>query len=58
MVKAGFSNKRKTLLNSLSAGLNLSKEDTKKILEKTGINPQSRPQELSLDQWVTLSDNT
>lgn len=54
LVKAGFSNRRKTLLNSLSGGLQLSKSETKDLLEKAGINPQSRAQDLSLKDWVTL----
>ena len=55
IVKAGFSNRRKTLLNSLSAGLHLSKDETKKLLESAAINPQARPQELDLGDWLTLA---
>lgn len=53
-VKAGFSNRRKTLLNSLSAGLQRPKEDILEILTKSKINPKSRPQELTLQQWLDL----
>ena len=55
VVKAGFSNRRKTLLNSLSAGLRISKDETRLILEKTDINHQLRPQDLSLETWIKLS---
>lgn len=55
IVKAGFSNRRKTLLNSLSAGLQISKDDTRVLLERATINPQSRPQELDLEEWITLA---
>jgi 16S rRNA (adenine1518-N6/adenine1519-N6)-dimethyltransferase len=55
LVKAGFSNRRKTLLNSLSGGLQLSKPDTKDLLEKAGINPQTRAQDLSLEDWINLN---
>ena len=55
IVKAGFSNRRKTLLNSISAGLHLSKDEAKALLEKADINPQSRPQELSLEAWLKLA---
>lgn len=51
IVKAGFSQKRKTLLNSLSAGLNLSRDDTKGLLEKAKIAPTTRAQALSLEDW-------
>jgi len=54
-VKAGFSNRRKTLLNSLSAGFMLSKEQTLLLLEEAQINPQSRPQELRLEDWIRLA---
>lgn len=53
-VKAGFSQRRKTLLNSLSAGLHLSKEETLKLLYNANIKPNIRPQELSLEDWHAL----
>ncbi len=54
VVKAGFSARRKTLLNSLSGGLRLSKEDVKLLLEKAEVLPSSRPQELSLAEWFQI----
>lgn len=54
LVKAGFSEKRKTLRNSLSGGLGISKEEAVSLLEKAKINPLSRAQELSLDEWHNL----
>lgn len=56
LVKAGFANRRKTLLNSLSAGLRIPKTETSGLLEQAGIASGSRPQELSLDQWLRLAD--
>lgn len=56
IVKAGFSNRRKTLLNSLSGGLHTSKEDVKEILNRAGVKESARPQELSLDEWKSLYD--
>jgi 16S rRNA (adenine1518-N6/adenine1519-N6)-dimethyltransferase len=56
VIKAGFSNKRKTLLNSLSAGLQISKDQVQGLLEAAELEPKARPQELSLDQWVILSE--
>jgi 16S rRNA (adenine1518-N6/adenine1519-N6)-dimethyltransferase len=58
VVKAGFSNRRKTLLNSLSAGLQLSKDQAIELLDSANINPQARPQELSLEQWIALARRT
>ena len=51
VVKAGFSARRKTLLNSLSGGLRQDKAVITAALNTAGINPQSRPQELSLEDW-------
>lgn len=55
VVKAGFSSRRKTLLNSLSGGLDISKPTAKENLEAVEISPGQRPQELSLDDWARLS---
>jgi 16S rRNA (adenine1518-N6/adenine1519-N6)-dimethyltransferase len=54
LVKAGFSQRRKTLLNSLSAGLRLEKSIVKEICDKTKIDPTRRPQTLSLEEWHNL----
>ena len=54
LVKAGFSNRRKTLSNSLSGGLHLDKPAVNQLLTAAGINPGARPQELSLEQWHAL----
>ncbi len=54
LVKAGFSNRRKTLNNSLSGGLQLDKPAVHELLTKAEIKPTARPQELSLDEWRRL----
>jgi len=54
LIKAGFSNRRKTLVNSLSGGLQLPKPDVQHLLESADISPAARPQELSLAQWYEL----
>lgn len=54
VVKAGFAQRRKTLLNSLSGGLHLSREQTQQLLEQAHIQPSTRAQNLSLDQWHDL----
>ena len=57
LVKAGFSNRRKTLLNSLSGGLNMAKPDILDVLAKAQVLPGARPQELSLQQWHAIYIN-
>ena len=54
MAKAGFSQKRKTLRNSLSAGLRIQTSDAGQLLEKSGIDPMRRAETLSLDEWGSL----
>ncbi len=54
LVKAGFSQRRKTLLNSLSAGLGLDKDAIKIICQSISIDPSRRAQTLSLEEWHNL----
>jgi 16S rRNA (adenine1518-N6/adenine1519-N6)-dimethyltransferase len=54
IVKAGFGERRKTLRNSLSGGLHLSKEQVEQILQVAGIDPGLRAQSLTLEQWHAL----
>jgi 16S rRNA (adenine1518-N6/adenine1519-N6)-dimethyltransferase len=55
VVRAGFGQKRKQLLNSLSSGLALPKEKVQAILEAAGIDPRRRAETLSLDEWGILA---
>ncbi|MFN8440693.1 MAG: 16S rRNA (adenine(1518)-N(6)/adenine(1519)-N(6))-dimethyltransferase RsmA [Caldilineaceae bacterium] len=54
VVRAGFSQKRKQLLNSLSAGLRLSKAEIETRLHFVGIDPKRRAETLSLQEWGEL----
>lgn len=54
LVRAGFSQKRKTLINSLSGGLAIDKEETRELLASAEIDPATRAQNLSLVQWHQL----
>lgn len=56
LVKAGFSARRKTLQNSLSGGLRISREAAGQLLVSADLSPTARPQELSLDDWYALYD--
>jgi 16S rRNA (adenine1518-N6/adenine1519-N6)-dimethyltransferase len=55
LAKAGFGQKRKTLRNSLSAGLSISAEAAEGLLEKSGIDPKRRAETLSIPEWATLT---
>jgi len=54
LVKAGFATRRKTLENSLAAGMHIKKEQARGLIEAAGLDPQSRAQNLSLDDWRSL----
>jgi len=55
VVKAGFSQRRKTMLNALSAGLRLDRTQTAFLLEQASIAPTARAQTLTLDDWYRLA---
>lgn len=54
-VRAGFSERRKKLRSSLAGSLHLPKSRVDDILHQAGIAPDARAQELSIDEWKTLS---
>ncbi len=54
IAKAGFSQKRKKLRNSLAGGLRIQPTEAEKILNKAGINPNTRAETLSLEDWEKL----
>ncbi len=56
VIKAGFSEKRKTLRNSLSGGLGLEKAAVESLLLTCGLPENARAQELSLGDWKKLHD--
>lgn len=55
LAKAGFSQKRKTLRNSLSAGLRKSPAEAESLLRAAGIDPMRRAETLSLEEWRELT---
>jgi len=57
IVKAGFGERRKTLGNSLSGGLRISKDEARTALEAAGIDAGLRAQALSLVEWKKLYDH-
>lgn len=57
VVKAGFAQKRKTLLNNLSSGLQLDKSQIISLCQSANIDPNRRAQTLSLNEWHDLYDS-
>ncbi len=55
IIKIAFSGKRKQIHNTLSSGLKITKEEATKLLEKAKIDPNTRPQDLKIEDWISLS---
>jgi len=56
LAKAGFSQKRKTLRNSLAGGLGCTHDESAALLAAARIDPQRRAETLSLDEWAALTE--
>jgi len=57
LIKAGFSQKRKTLRNSLSGGLGIAPAEAEKMLAVAGLDPMRRAETLSLEEWGRLCNS-
>lgn len=57
VVKSAFAQRRKTILNSLSAGFSISKSDMAEILEKSNVAENLRAEQLSMKQIADISNN-
>jgi 16S rRNA (adenine1518-N6/adenine1519-N6)-dimethyltransferase len=57
LAKAGFSQKRKTLRNALSAGMRWTPSQAEEILSSAGIHSMRRAETLSLEEWGKLVDS-
>jgi 16S rRNA (adenine1518-N6/adenine1519-N6)-dimethyltransferase len=57
VVKAGFSQPRKQLLNNFSSELNQPKENISKWLVDNKISPSQRAQNLTLENWIVLAQS-
>jgi 16S rRNA (adenine1518-N6/adenine1519-N6)-dimethyltransferase len=55
LAKAGFSQKRKTLRNALSAGMHWDPGQTEEILHEVNIDPMRRAETLGLEEWRALT---
>ena len=55
-VKAAFGQRRKTVSNSLCAGLSLPKDMVIRALTQAGIPPTARAEQLTMEQFAALSD--
>jgi 16S rRNA (adenine1518-N6/adenine1519-N6)-dimethyltransferase len=56
LIKAGFSQKRKTLRNSLAGGLSMPNLQVETMLERAAIDPRRRAETLALEEWQRLCE--
>jgi 16S rRNA (adenine1518-N6/adenine1519-N6)-dimethyltransferase len=56
ILKMGFSHPRKTILNNL-LGLGILKEEILEILAKSKIDFKTRPENLKIEEWISLTSN-
>lgn len=54
VVRAGFSQPRKQLLNNLTHGLGIGRDEATRALSSAAIDPRSRPERLAVEDWVRL----
>ena len=54
LIKHVFAHRRKTMLNALSLGTERDKETLKPLIQKAGISPSLRPQNLSWEDYFRL----
>ncbi len=55
VVRAGFSQPRKQLINNLSRGLKIDRAKIAETLKKIGLQPEQRAETLSVEDWKNLS---
>jgi 16S rRNA (adenine1518-N6/adenine1519-N6)-dimethyltransferase len=58
VVRAAFSQRRKSLANALAAGLAVSAESARRQAESAGIDPGRRAETLSLAEFARLATQT
>lgn len=51
-----FNQKRKQIANSLAAGMQIASSKVADQLHSVDISPKSRPQDLKITDWITLTD--
>ena len=57
IIKASFSKRRKTILNSLSAGLSLPKKVISGVLDASNITNNLRAEQLTLEDFAVIANN-
>lgn len=56
VVRGAFSQRRKTVSNSLSSVLSIEKAKVSEALEKSGVNPMARAEQLTLEDFASIAN--
>lgn len=56
IIKSAFAMRRKTLVNNLMNGLNLSREQVENALQSIGLDTKIRGEVLTIEQYIQLAD--
>lgn len=56
VVRGAFSQRRKTVANSLSSMLSIDKQTVNSAIVKAGVNPQARPEAMTLEEFAAISN--
>ncbi len=54
LVRAGFAQRRKMLLNALATATGMDKEMLRALLQRAGIEPSRRAETLTVEEWLRL----
>lgn len=57
IIHAGFSSKRKTLVNNLSRALGKDKSDIERVLVSLSLSPSVRAEDVGIDMWIRIADS-
>lgn len=55
--RGAFSQRRKTLANSVSSAMKIDKQTVVKAIEQSGLDPNVRPEKLSMSEFIAFSEN-
>ncbi len=54
LIRAAFSQRRKTAANSIASGLGIAKSEVTEALQQAGLSPMVRPEQLTLEDFAKL----
>ena len=56
VVRGAFSQRRKTLANSLSSALGIDKQEITRVIESVGLPSNIRPEQLKMEDFIAVAE--